>query len=259
MMPRGKTLGFVSLDLSRPDAVPTSFGFQMDDASLPAVISGVGGDGENWDGVLVLAGQLDAQLAPGQPLLESLEGPISGHARNGEFRHRVPWALAIAAASETFNPFGSRETLPYDAIDAELRLARGRLDIQSFALKGPTLRLVATGSVETLGPGVPIEVVMGVFLFRGVDVALGKIPILGSLFLGSDESLVPAYFSLTGPYADPRARLVPIKTLVGGPAGIVVEGVPNFVMSGLQRLGQLFALQPEKEDDGSPPQLGEAP
>jgi len=247
MVPRGSTLGFLSLDLSEPDRVPATFGFQMEDASLSAVLDGIGADGENWDGVVVLAGQLDARLVPEQPLLESLSGPISGHARNGEFRRHIPWALAIAAASETFNPFGARDVLPYDAIDLELELERGRVDVRSFSLKGPTLRLVGTGSFEVLEPGVPTEVVMGVFLFRGVDVALSKIPILGSLFLGSDESLVPAYFSLTGPYANPSARLIPIKTIMSGPAGIVVDGVPNFVVNGLTKLRDLFVLQPDAE------------
>ncbi len=248
LVPRGRALGFVTLDLSQPEAVPTTLGFQVEDGDLPTLVDNLFGHGEYWEGTLVAAGQLSAQLVPGEPLERSLKGPITGHARHGEFRQRVPFALAIAAASETFNPFRSRDTLPYDGMDVELVLRGGRIDVRSFALKGPTLRLVGTGSFDTREPGTPLKAVMGVFLFRGMDAALRKVPILGNLLLGSDESLVPAYFSLSGPYDKPEAKLIPIKTLAGGPASFMVEGVPGYVKSGITNLARLFSLRRGGED-----------
>ena len=160
-------------------------------------------------------------------------------------RSRLPLAIAIAAASETFNPFRSRESLPYVAIDASLRLENRRLVANHLSAKGPTLRMVATGSVE-LGSPHPVEAVVGLFFFRGIDVVLGKVPILNTLLLGSDESLIPAYFSIEGPWKEPNADLIPVKSLLAGPASFVVEGVPGFVRGGMERLGQLFSLKPSE-------------
>jgi hypothetical protein len=49
---------------------------------------------------------------------------------------------------------------------------------------------------------------------------------------------------VTGPLAHPNARVIPTKTLVEGPAGSVVMGIPNFVLSGVKRIQSL--LRPER-------------
>ena len=115
-----------------------------------------------------------------------------------------------------------------------------------------TLRMVATGAVELEQP-FPLEAVVGLFFFRGIDKVIGGVPILNTLLLGSDENLVPAYFSLEGPWGDPKARLIPMKSFLAGPASIVVEGVPTFVRGGLDRLGRLFSLRPSAREEPAAP------
>ena len=235
------------------DYVPYRSGFQLSDGDMASLAEDLKLPGPHTQGRIVLGATLEARLLAGEPLVASLQGPLSAHARDGVVNRRVPWAFAIAAVSETFNPFRSRDSLPYDAIDGNFRFQRGALHANSFAITGPTLRLVATGSVALQKPHT-MEVVAGLFLFRGIDKVIGSVPILSTLLLGSDENLVPAYFSLEGPWEDPRARLIPIKTFFAGPASIVVEGLPLFVRGGLDRLGRLFSLRPSREGGRAVPE-----
>ncbi len=244
LAPRGFVRGNLELDLSLPDHVPYKTGFQVGDGDLQTLLSDMGLPSPATEGRVVLGALLEGRLRAGEPLVATMRGPVSAHARDGVVHSRVPWALAIAAVSETLNPFRSRESLPYHAIDGEFRFDAGTVQAKSFAISGPTLRMVATGGVE-LAPPYTMEIVAGLFLFRGIDKVIGTLPILSTLLLGSDENLVSAYFSLEGPWSDPDADLIPIKTFLSGPASIVAEGVPNFVFGGLSRLGRLFSIRPK--------------
>ena len=48
-----------------------------------------------------------------------------------------------------------------------------------------------------------------------------------------------AYFDLSGPWADPNATLVPLRSLATGPASLVFEGLPFLVRKSLQAIGAI--------------------
>ena len=236
----GDLVGSARLDLSRDDAVPFLAAFQLTGTSLSAVLDALGFETHSAPGELVLAAGIRGRLRAGEALRHSLEGPLSLHARNGEIHERLSLALALAAVSETLNPFRSREILPYDAIDAELELARGVLNVRSFRLHGPSLRLVGTGEIQLTDPSLPVDGMLGVFFFRGLDTVVEMLPLLNRLLLGKDESLTPAYFRVTGSFLDPEMDLIPIKSFASGPASILFEGLPDFLLSNLKRIWNLF-------------------
>jgi hypothetical protein len=78
--------------------------------------------------------------------------------------------------------------------------------------------------------------VVALFFFRNLDSLISKVPLLNRVLLGEDENLINAYFALSGPFGEPKARLIPVKTLSSGPASFMLEGFPAFVRGGLSRL-----------------------
>ncbi len=256
LLPRGQITGQLNVDFTRREFVPYRARFQLVDGSVPDLMRDLElSDGEDVTGDVVLAADLKGQAQAHQPLLAELRGPTSLHARNGEIRQRMPMIMAIAAVSDTFNPFQSRETLEYGGIDAELTFDGGVLRSDSAALEGPALRMVATGSIHLLEKPLQVEAVVGLFFFRTLDRVLSALPLLNTFLLGSDENLVGAYFAIQGPWGDPEAKLIPTKSLATGPASFVLEGVPNFVKSGLGQLARLFsprASPSEGAQNGNP-------
>ena len=96
--------------------------------------------------------------------------------------------LAIALASDRFNPFGAREELPYDAIDAVARVEEGQLVFDSLQLHAETLRMGATGKGGAVEP-YALEGVVGLFFFPGLDSLIDRVPILNRVILGEKRKL----------------------------------------------------------------------
>jgi hypothetical protein len=162
-------------------------------------------------------------------------GLLALHARDGEVHSKIPIMLAIALASDRFNPFGSREELPYDAIDAVARVKKGKLVFDSLQLHSDTVRMGATGKGGVIDP-YALEGVIGMFFFPGLDSLIDRVPILNRVILGRNGNFVGAYFAITGAWGEPEASLIPIQSIASGPAGFLTEGLPGFVLGGIKRI-----------------------
>ncbi|MEE9607289.1 MAG: AsmA-like C-terminal domain-containing protein, partial [Myxococcota bacterium] len=253
LAPSGRLRGMARLDLSRPDEVPFWLRFELADASAAGLAQQLGMTTELVTGRVALKGGAAGFLRPGHPLLADLSGLVELDARDGRIRREIPPFVAIALASDAFNPFAARDSVRYERVESILEITDGRLHTESLTLDGPDLRVFASGSVELVREPREIDVDVALFLFRQLDRALDKIPILNLLLLGADENLVAAYFELSGPWEKPDAKLVPLRTFGAGPAGLVLRGVPQLVLEGIRKLEGLFGVVREPEPRPQPP------
>jgi len=189
-------------------------------------------------GRLLGGGVVTGRLHDGLPFLADAEGLVSLHAREGKIHQELPLFVAIAVASDRFDPFRSRDELPYTAIDLVGRVEGGQLHSEFLALDAPALGMVVSGRVGLITPRT-LEAVAGLFLFPTLDSLINRVPVLNRIILGRDENLVGAYFALTGIWKKPKAQLIPMKSLTEGPAHFMFEG-PSFVWNGLKRLQALL-------------------
>lgn len=240
LLPRGRLVGEVDLALDERDFVPASGRLRIEGGSAPDLLQDLSLDGGAMTGTAHLSGDLSARLIPRENILRELTGPFTLKLRDGEINQRMNLLLAIAAASDTFNPFRSRKVLPYEEIDGALAFDRGLLRAESLSLVGPAVRLVASGSVNVVEAPYELEAVAGVFFFKTLDAVISRVPLVNRLLLGKDDNLWAAWFALTGPWVDPEARVLPQTLLTSGPMGIVTEGVPGFVRSGVETLVRLL-------------------
>jgi hypothetical protein len=199
-----------------------------------------------------LSGEVSANLIPRTNILRELTGPVTLELRDGEIRKRMNLLLALAAASDTFNPFRSRDVLPYEAIDGELVLDRGTVRAESLSLVGSAARLVATGDVNVVDAPNEVNAVVGVFFFKTLDAVIGFVPLVNRIVLGKDDNLMAAYFAVSGPWKGPSARILPSALLTTGPVGIVTQGLPDFVRSGVGTLRRLLGGDDASDDRGLP-------
>lgn len=258
LVPQGRLVGEVDLGLERRDYVPVDARLRVEGASVSDLITDMSLDGSVMTGTAHLSGDVSAKLIPRGNILQELTGPVTMKLRDGEINQRMNLMLAIAAASDTFNPFRSRAVLPYDELDGELALDRGWVRGDSVSLVGPAARLVGNGRVNVIEAPYPVEAVVGVYFFKTLDTVISKVPLVNRLLLGKDDNLLAAWFALTGPWLDPQARVLPQTLLTSGPMGIVTEGVPGFVRSGVETLARLLGGQPEpgaREAARRPPPL----
>jgi uncharacterized protein involved in outer membrane biogenesis len=206
----GRLEGKVQLDLGHPDRIPAELSAQLFDGDVARLSPLLGLDEGTATGTVKLAGSLHGELVPGEEPLTALSGNLSLDARDGEIRRRMPVVVAMAQATEGFNPFAARDAVKYETIRTDFTLDQGVLKSDEFRLEGP-MRVFASGSLDFRPDPPVIDAVIGVFLLRQADQLLGKVPIVNWLI--SDKGLVGAYFALTGPVSDPEVDTLEVKTL----------------------------------------------
>jgi len=260
VLPRGRLTGDVDLDLDHRDQVPIDARLRLADGSVPDLIQDLKLGEAAMTGTADLSGHITGRLAAGLPPIAGLDGPVDVRLHDGQIHRRLNLMLAIAAASDTLNPFRSRDTIPYDEIDGKVRFDHGTLRTESLSLTGSAVRMVATGSVDVLHPPHELQVVVGLFFFKTLDTVISYVPLVNRLILGNDDNLVAAYFALTGPWASPMARVIPVKSILS-PASIVTEGLPGFVRSGFSTLQRLLGVQGSETppEPSPPPPAGPSP
>lgn len=258
MRPSGWVKGETDLDMSRAESVPYRLTVEAEGLSMSQTMGDLDLDPEDATGTLKIGGSLTGHLVPGAHGTRNLadaSGPVSGHVRHGEIRRRLNLMMAIAAASDTLNPFRSRDVIEFDKIDADMQMENGIAHVASMSLTGPATRMVGTGTIDVATEPHDIEGVVALYFFKTLDRVISVVPIVNKLLLGDDANLVAAYFAVSGPWGDPKASVIPIKTLLAVPTNIVIEGVPAFVRSGISQIEHLLSMLPgtEKSEKPEPP------
>jgi hypothetical protein len=251
LSPGGEIEGSIGIDLGAADTVPFRAEAQFAAVDLHQLWRAADFERGALGGTLLGAGAIEGQLRPGLNPLGDARGLLALHARSGRIHRKIPIMVAIALASQQFNPFVDREELPYDAIDAVARVKKGKLVFDNVQLHAPTLRMGATGKGGVIDP-YQLEGVVGMFFFPGLDSLIDRVPILNRVILGRNGNLVGAYFAVTGPWGEPQASLIPIQTIATGPTGFITEGIPGFVLGGIRRLQSVILPNEEAavpEDD----------
>jgi hypothetical protein len=209
-------------------------------------------------GTLVGGATLRGNLHHGQHPLLDVSGYGSLHARDGEIYRSVPFLLALAMSDEKINPFGKRDRFPYRAIDLEGPAENGWLFSRTLTLEGPSERMAASGKTHLSDP-YELESVIGMYPIPTLDSIVAAIPIVNVLLLGDDRALAGFYFAVTGDWTKPSVAALPIKSIASGPASLVLEGVPNFVLGGLRALGSVLTPPAAPAKKPAEPPLATAP
>jgi hypothetical protein len=120
-----------------------------------------------------------------------------------------------------------------------LEFEDGRMYTEAFSLDGPKIGVVASGSIDLMSDNKEIDARIALLLFRKLDRVLEKIPILNRILLGTDANLVASYFQITGAWKEPNVKPILLPGSAG-PASVVLQGVPMFVMRGINALGSMI-------------------
>jgi len=258
--PEGEVDGTIELNVGRSDSVPFAVSLALAGGSVEAIAAQFGQPRELGTGSLDAAGSFQGVLRPGVSFAKGLSGVLELAASNGVVRRSVPAVVAVALASEAYNPFLKREQVRYDRCETVLEFDDGHMSTTAFSLDGPDLRVFATGEVDVLRPPHVVDAQVALFLFRQIDLILEKIPIVNFLLLGTNDNLIGAHFRLAGPWADPEATAVPLSALVSGPASIIEQGptsvvlqtIPMFMMKGIDAIESMLKLGKSSDPETVP-------
>lgn len=260
LYPAGELDAVLMLDVGSADAVPFEVDFSATGAKVEALAEQLGQPRELGSGHVDLGGSFRGALHPGMPLMEDFTGVLEIVAMDGVVRRAIPAVVALALASQTYNPFMKRDEVRYERAETTLEFQNGVMSTTGFSLDGPDLRVFASGTLDVLRPPHVVDAQVALFLFRQIDKVIGKIPIVNMLLLGSNDNLIAAHFMLAGPWEEPEVTSVPLKALASGPASIVEQGpasvvletLPMFMMKGVEAIESMLRLGKPTAAESSP-------
>jgi hypothetical protein len=240
LAPSGRLLASARLELTEPDAIPCRLSLTVAEGDVGMLSEAVGLPSGWASGRIDLSAAFEGSLRPPLSPFAALSGGITLRATDGVLQQKLPPMVAVALASADLNPFAGRDEIRYASVETVLEFSDGFMRTRSFSLDGPDLRVLVEGEVDLSHPAHEVRAEVALLLFRQLDNALGKIPLVGTLLLGTDEGIMAAYFEVSGPWADPEARLIPLRSLVTGPGGAVLESgarlleLPGLLLKGVQ-------------------------
>jgi hypothetical protein len=249
--PSGVVDANARLHLSEVGAVPFQLSFDLKGGDAVAVAKLFGLPPNQINGDVDLAGSFDGTLLPNTSIYAKLRGLLSVSATNGAIRKKAPPVVAISEASKTLEDFDPSEHIRYQNLETVLEFHDGRIQTDALSMEGPELGVLATGGVELMSEGKPMDGKVALFLFPKLDSVLGKIPILNLILLGTDSNLVATYYHVTGPWGHPEVKPILLPG-AAGPTSVVLQGVPMFVKRGFKALGSLI-LPKSSEPEEEPP------
>ena len=261
LYPAGELDATMMLDVGSADVVPFEVDFSATGAKVEALAEQLGQPKELGSGLVDIGGSFRGSLRPGVPLMQDFTGLLEIAAMDGVVRRAIPAVVALALASQAYNPFIRRDEVRYERAETTLEFQDGVMSTTGFSLDGPDLRVFASGTLDVLRPPNVVDAQVALFLFRQIDKMIEKIPIVNMLLLGTNDNLIGAHFKLTGPWEGPDVTTVPFSALASGPASIVEQGptsmvlqtLPMFMMKGVEaiesmlRLGNPTAAEPSPE------------
>jgi len=198
--------------------------FQEDGGRVEELLSALVGKKRDVTGTLSLGGAVWSHGEATTSLTENLTGSLALRMRDGTLGRstvaaRIPAVPHPADAVEAQGPDPNSRGTPYQQITADFKIERGVARTENLVLKSPAMRMTAVGSINLTQK--TVEMTTGVQPFQHLDWIVSKIPVAGWLLGGKEQSLVVAYFRITGPLSDPQVSAIPFKSISRNVFGIL--------------------------------------
>ena len=190
--------------------------FQQEDGRVAELLSALAGEQREITGRVSLAGSVSSERDATTGPAENMTGSLSLRMRDGLIGRytvaaKILALLNLADMVEAQGPDLNSRGMPYQQITADFKIERGRARTENLVLKSPAVRMTAVGSVDLAGK--TVDMTVGVQPFQSLDRIVSRIPVAGWLLAGKEQSVVVAYFQVSGPLSDPQVSTVPVKSV----------------------------------------------
>jgi len=238
--PKGKIEGTLVAALDDAESVDLEFEAFLEQAELGAFIELFGLPEDLASGDLEVSIRTRGTLVPGRDVLGALEGDIDLKARDGQIRQETPLIVAMAHATEGFNPFSARKSVQFEEARAKVAFGNRVFSTEGLRIEGP-MRVFASGVIDAHRDPALIRAVVGVFLFRQA----GGVPLFKYFIPGSDKGLVGGYFEVGGQLQDPKIEMLAMESFAE-----VIPDILKAPFRALQSIRRAIFDGPRNSSDG---------
>jgi hypothetical protein len=202
----------------KPEMLFTSY-LEMDRQPLEDLPSPLAFVKNRLEGNLTLEALLFAKGNTKEELLKSLTGSANvllekGVVRKSNVFIKILDSMSLTRVFETRPEKLSKDGLYFSHIAGHLDIDKGVAKADNLTMESPVFNAVAEGQAN-LRTGV-IDAEVGVHPLTTADLLVSKIPILGYLLSGDDNTIVAEYFKVDGKISNPTVQYMTFKSMSNG-------------------------------------------
>ena len=175
-------------------------------------------------GAFNLWGSLVGRGRNGEGLRRSLEGNLRVRMEKGRIRR---WRIlskvfSLFNVSQLFKgklPELTGEGLPYNTITGEIGIAKGIARTENLVVDSDAMKITIIGEADLAREA--LDFTVGLHPMGTVDTIVSKVPLVGRILAGEDESIICYYVEVKGDFSNPKVKHIPLKSMERGLIGIV--------------------------------------
>ncbi len=193
----------------------------VDEAAAERVLAKEEGGRARVTGRTSVRGTVTATGSRWGELRQSLEGKLRLVLEKGKVERFTLLANILRLINLRLDPV---KGVPYDHLTAVFDLRQGVVETHDLKFVSDTVKLGGVGTVDLVGG--EVDMLLGVQPLRTLDkvinfLRLSKIPLIGHLLFGEEQSVLVIAVKVTGSLAKPRVVSVPHKSLGRGIFGVL--------------------------------------
>jgi uncharacterized protein involved in outer membrane biogenesis len=170
-------------------------------------------------GSLNLSGELSAVGASMADLKKTVSGTMQIKLEKGKLRkfNVLSKVLSILNFSQLLKfqlPDMVSGGMPYDEITGEIVVKDGIASSQDLFISSDAINMSIIGKADIVKE--ELDLTIGVQPLQTVDKIVNRIPVVGWLLKGKDNSLLTVFFEAKGPWSDPQVSAIPVKSMAKG-------------------------------------------
>jgi uncharacterized protein YhdP len=190
--------------------------FQLEDGRVDELLEALAGKQREMTGRVSLAGSVSSEGDATTGPAVNVAGSVSLRMRDGLIGRytvsaKILALLNLADLVEAQGPDLNSRGMPYQQITGDFKIEQGRARTENLVLRSQAVRMTAVGSVDLVGK--TVKMTAAVQPFQNLDLIVSRIPVAGWLLAGKEQSVLVAYFLVSGPLSDPQVSMVPVKSI----------------------------------------------
>ena len=202
----------------KPEMLFTSY-LEMDRQPLEDLPTPLAFVRNRLEGKLTMEALLFARGNTKQELLSSLTGSANvlleqGVVRKSNVFIQILDNMTLTRVFETRPENLSEDGLYFNRIEGHLDIHKGIAKAGNLTMESPVFNAVAEGQADLRTGTMDAEI--GVHPLTTADLLVSKIPILGYLLSGDDNTVVAEYFQVDGKMSDPNVQYMAFKSMSNG-------------------------------------------
>jgi len=143
------------------------------------------------------------------------------------------------------------EGLPYNAITGEIGIARGVARTENLLVDSDAMKIGIIGEADLARK--ELDLTVSLHPMGTVDTIVSKVPVVGRILAGEDESVISYYVKVTGDFSNPKVKHIPFRSMEKGLIQMIrrlLESPMHIIPKGKEDVGSVDGERGGFPEDG---------